>query len=428
MSSEAELKKRIEELEKEVEEQKKAVDDAKKASEAIVACLTKENDELTQTVRTLDVDVKRLREENLALQDHIQELQHRLDKAHLALNAANQSEGKDATASSEHICKTHLHTLYNTRKFSLVEEPTKNKDGDEDGEVKALLESPDIKGNADLLNAFDLITHRSKPTDKLVQLLGADVDRCLGSKEMTPLMYACYFGNLFAYEALIHAGARCGLRGAGENTLLHYAVMSGESMLAFSISMMHAKMHEVRNSDGETPLHIAVRTGRRDIVRFLAKDKFDVRKVTTATDGSTPLHYAAALGDSECTKLLLDRFYEVPDTFGNTALHSAVTMPPETMPLSQSALEERTKVAEMLIGSGKFDINAKNNDGDTPLHLACMLGYPPLVKLLCENKADISAVNSRSLQPLHIASASNAFDCCKELISRGAKADGIIKA
>jgi len=378
MCSVEELNKRIAELEKELE-------NSKKANEALLECLRQENEELTHTVHVLDVDVKRLTDENRALQDQLQELQHRFDKT----RPASQGQASDESSAAE---IKDLSSLWRVPVFSLSEQPVAGFCGschgrDYESEAKALLDSLDTKENADLLTAFDLITHRNKPITNLVNLLGADVDRCLGVREMTPLMYACYFGNLFAYEALLHAGARAGLRGAGDNTLLHFAAMSGESMLALSIAMTHAKMHEARNSDGETPLHIAVRSGHRDIVRFLAKDKFDATKVVTSTDGATPLHYAAALGDVECARMLLDRFSGIADANGNTALHAAVSPLPKTAESMDSLLDGRAKVVELFLQSGKFDVNAKNKDGSAPLQLASVLGSSKLIELLSKSQA-----------------------------------------
>jgi len=44
-----------------------------------------------------------------------------------------------------------------------------------------------------------------------------------------------------------------------------------------------------------------------------------------------------------------------------------------------------------LLGGCRADVNAKDNNGLTPLHLACKSGRLPLVELLIELKADINA-------------------------------------
>jgi len=53
----------------------------------------------------------------------------------------------------------------------------------------------------------------------------------------------------------------------------------------------------------ETPLHIAARTGRQDIVEKLIEHGASVMARTK--DGSTPLHYAAAFGQSHVIEPLV---------------------------------------------------------------------------------------------------------------------------
>ena len=47
-------------------------------------------------------------------------------------------------------------------------------------------------------------------------------------------------------------------------------------------------------------------------------------------------------------------------------------------------------------------MNAKSNDGDTPLHVAAANGSKEVAELLLANKADINAT-SKSGTPLHVA-------------------------
>ena len=48
-------------------------------------------------------------------------------------------------------------------------------------------------------------------------------------------------------------------------------------------------------------------------------------------------------------------------------------------------------------------MNAKNNDGDTPLHIASAFGPKAMVELLLANKADINAKDNRGKTPLDFA-------------------------
>jgi len=54
-----------------------------------------------------------------------------------------------------------------------------------------------------------------------------------------------------------------------------------------------------------------------------------------------------------------------------------------------------------LIDSGA-DVNAKNKDGDTPLHTATWKGNIEIVKLLIENGANLNIQDSNGKTPLHL--------------------------
>ncbi|HEV2454983.1 MAG TPA: ankyrin repeat domain-containing protein, partial [Verrucomicrobiae bacterium] len=51
----------------------------------------------------------------------------------------------------------------------------------------------------------------------------------------------------------------------------------------------------------------------------------------------------------------------------------------------------------------KADVNAKNRDGLTPMHIATALGYKDLVVLLLANNADINAKDNSGRTPVAFA-------------------------
>lgn len=82
---------------------------------------------------------------------------------------------------------------------------------------------------------------------------------------------------------------------------LHRAVRLGLTSAVQSLLQFGADPNE-KNSLGETPLHVAVRTNRMDIIEVL----LPVSNVNSASyHGLTPLHWACLLGYTHIVDLLL---------------------------------------------------------------------------------------------------------------------------
>jgi ankyrin repeat protein len=80
---------------------------------------------------------------------------------------------------------------------------------------------------------------------------------------------------------------------------------------------------------------------------------------------------------------------------------------------------------ELLISKGA-DVNLKNQEGWTPLHIAAKEGHVDIAALLIKNRAEVNErINSRDdpsgLTPLHIAAYSNHVDVVELLIGAGAQ-------
>ena len=111
---------------------------------------------------------------------------------------------------------------------------------------------------------------------------------------------------------------------------------------------------------------------------------------------------AAETNDHDLCKRLLDKreLGELAakcasrDSLGNTALHIA-------------SAKGFLKVCETLLDYGeKIEINGKNLDGRSPLHLACLNGFKDIALLLVRSGALVNSPDEQGNTPVHLAAVS----------------------
>ena len=165
------------------------------------------------------------------------------------------------------------------------------------------------------------------------------------------------------------------------------------------MSRMTPNDSSLLESLNHTPLHIAARSGDRELVQALIADGVDVNLKNRW--GQTALYLAAYMsGDMEIVQILVDMGADlnVKDKWGYTLLHTAVEYGDK-------------EFVTFLISKGG-DVNISANLGQTPIELAIFGHHTKIVELLLSKGAEIP--------PLHLALFSKDEAKAKDLIEAGA--------
>ncbi|XP_070620138.1 B-cell lymphoma 3 protein [Erythrolamprus reginae] len=189
-----------------------------------------------------------------------------------------------------------------------------------------------------------------------------------------------------------------------------YSLMPpAETQLALSIAMATQQ-----DEDGDTPLHIAVAQGNLPAVHHLVSLFHQGQRDLDIFNNlrQTPLHLAVIIAQPSLVKLLLSYGASpmVLDRHGQTALHLAC---------EHNSLR---CLQELLEGSPTtLDLEARNFEGFTPLHLAVASSHHDIVLALLDHGADVDAVDIKSgRSPLLHAVENNNLDMVELLLQHGA--------
>ena len=235
-----------------------------------------------------------------------------------------------------------------------------------------------------------------------------------------PLALAVRLGWSMLIGRLIDLGVALDSRDARGMTALHLAAaLRRESVLKQLI--VHGASPAVRAADGQTPLGVALSSGRRDLADWLDWRHWPLPGRPLR---STDLPAAAVLGDADAVRRLLDLGLPIDaaDAQGCTALlraagggHRAVvelllargadpTLAARTgaTPLSAAVSMRQTDIVDRLLAAGAT-LEQRLPGDVTVLMLAAALGLPDVCTRLLAAGANINAADAQGLTPLHCA-------------------------
>jgi len=161
---------------------------------------------------------------------------------------------------------------------------------------------------------------------------------------------------------------------------------------------------------GRTPLSYAVWAGNVPVVKLLVKA--GARADLKDKIGGTPLSYAGCNGYKEVIELLLKGDIQVDFEEVSKEL------------LLSAAKEGHEDVVRLLLDTDKINLDARDNDGQTPVSWATRNGHEAIVKLLlATERVDVNTEDNHGWTPLSWATEGGCKDVVKLLLNAGAKAD-----
>lgn len=211
---------------------------------------------------------------------------------------------------------------------------------------------------------------------------------------------------LLERQADIEAVYRRGRSPGNTFTPLLVAALHGRGAAASVLVQRGASVHA--SSDCGTALDIAADNGHTNVVAVLL-DFWPASGGEGLTHLETPLRLAVGGGHTEVAQLLIGR--NAPTSgrgvYGLTLLHSA----------------GNAEIASMLIDRCSADLEARDDGGNTPLHVAANRGRLDVVRLLAGRKVNIEARNVDGKTPLHLAATQSVGSVVTTLLALGADPD-----
>ncbi|XP_018589789.2 CARD- and ANK-domain containing inflammasome adapter protein [Scleropages formosus] len=237
---------------------------------------------------------------------------------------------------------------------------------------------------------------------KLLLEEGVDAN-AVGSQEQTPLHLTALYNQSALVEELLHVGAHINAVDQKGLTPLHVASQQGHPDIVSLLIRREADI-SAKDKQARTALHWAAAQPQATVARLLLSTGADANAVDK--EKKTPLHFAAMGGHGEVASVLLARkaSFRAKDMDGCTPLHYA-------------AAKGHLDVAAVLLSTGKKSVNDKNVWRKTALHLASEHGQDSLIDLLMCSGANVNALDNNKDTPLHCATRFGHLESVQRLLS-----------
>ncbi|KAF5664852.1 ankyrin [Fusarium circinatum] len=227
----------------------------------------------------------------------------------------------------------------------------------------------------------------------------------------TPLHWACWGDQEQIVERLLQVdGLNTNAIEAKMNqTPLNLAVERGYHYIVYLLLGKNADLY-IKDSMGWTPLMTATREQDLEMVMMILGHRVGWRDgYLEITDERhlTPLHVASMQGSCRIASGLISAGADCDARFRLGDDNPGRPEYPGYTPLHHACSEDQLQIVDLLLPEVPLpgvEIDARAADQRTPLHVASLVGSERVVKLLLERNADINATDDEGSTPLHLAS------------------------
>ncbi len=227
-------------------------------------------------------------------------------------------------------------------------------------------------------------------------LMKYNVDLEIEDKDGDRAIHHAAFGNEpNVIELLYNNTVKCDLnaRNKRRQTALHIGVNKLHLKVVQVLLKLraHASLQDV---DGDTPIHDAITKKNQEIIQMLLNANADISICNNS--GFNPIHHAALRGNLTAVRMIIDKLNEIDKVWLiDEKKEDGFT------PLLLACLNNHYEVVKLLIESTKANINNKNLNQQSALHLAIDRQNYDIAKLLIENKCELNGQNKDGDSPMH---------------------------
>ncbi len=208
--------------------------------------------------------------------------------------------------------------------------------------------------------------------------------------ENTPLHVAIHNRKIQHMKLLLEAGASCHRKSDGSapiHTVISIGAITAHKGFAYEAAVLLQKYgvdFTMRDDAAHTPLYLAAVCNVPSIAGLILNDAEGKQTLNLRSDrsGGRPLHAAAKFDVSKINKM-------APN----------INRPANGHGINASLTESIAAVTQIFLNTEGIEVNAKNNFGRTPLHVAAGVGNWQVVRLLLKSGADPSLVDQRGFTP-----------------------------